>query len=185
MSTVILKPAYHLLENFRSHRETSGWSETGWETICKDIKQGWLILWQHHGVFTGRIENEKLSWLTHESGEPVYDQTDGWPDDKHLVQLRAFGGNMEYHFWRIGNGEHAIKGRKRVDGAGERAGCIETNMVLRSVVGEHLKKMSDRPKELLGINEFALRTRHYIDHHPETQQAGYIDCRFVGFCEQP
>ena len=163
-----MNPAYQLQETKSAHRVIP-WK--GYEPIWKDIKEGYAVLWQHHMVFTGQITNGHIQWLNKleepENGE------------EHLVRLRAFNENQEYHFWRS---EQEIKGRLRQDGGeGEEMEYIDTKMIIRSVVALPLR---------MGIPEWAekndirLLARNYVGHHPETFQIGYIDSRFVNFIQK-
>lgn len=160
MSLEHLQPAYQIIQ-YSSKAEESTWSSI--EQACKEIANGWIVLWQYHTVFTGKIENGGVAWLEGEHPEP---------SDAHLVRLRAFNKVEELHFWRSGQ---EIKGRLRMDGKGDSVDCIDTSMVLRAVVGEKIEpKLGDGKK-------YAILTRNYIGYHPVTHQAGYVDSRFVGF----
>lgn len=157
------EPAYHI-KTVSSVPEPVEWQ--GLDAIAKNIVGGYAVLWQHHAVFTGQIKDGRIEWLNSES--PV-------TDDKHMVRLRAFNQNEEYHFWRTSDG---IKGRLRRDGETEgESDVIDTKMILRSVVAHPLKKIRADFEE----GTLAVLTRNYIDYDAQTKQAGYVDSRFVNF----
>lgn len=157
-------PAYEI-KDIKTKAEIVAWIDL--YTISASIQEGWIVLWQHHAVFTGQIVLGKIKWLADEL--PV-------SGEKYLVRLRAFNKSKEYHFWRSGA---QIKGRLRSDDLeGLVESAIDTKMVLRSVVANPLKIAST---ELAEAEKITVTTRNYIGYHPETQQAGYVDSRFVSF----
>jgi hypothetical protein len=159
----VLEPAYQI-KTLSSKAESTEWLGLG--AVIQEINNGYAVLWQHHAVFTGQINDGNIQWLNSE--QPV-------DDDKHLVRLRAFNENQEYHFWRTSDG---IKGRLRRDGGTEsKADVIDTQMVLRSVVANPLKKVNVEFAE----GTLAVLTRNYIGYDNDTKQAGYVDSRFVNF----
>jgi hypothetical protein len=160
----IPEPVYQI-NKISSEAETTNWQ--GLKPISTLLSNGFVVLWQHHAVFTGEIKGGVIHWLNNES--PV-------PDDEHLVRLRAFNQKQEYHFWRSSEG---IKGRLRTDDdTGNGAEVINTQMVIRGVIAKPLKKVST---EFAEAKTLAVLTRNYIDYDPKTQQAGYVDSRFVNF----
>ena len=161
-----LQPVYEI-KTISSKTEPVKWQSL--ETIAELISDGFIVLWQHHAVFTGQLKGGVIHWQNVEN--PV-------AKDEHLVRLRAFNQKQEYHFWRTSEG---IKGRLRTDDdTGNGAEVVDTSMVLRGVVAKPLKikKVNTELKEakILGV-----LTRNYIEYSPKTQQAGYIDSRFVDF----
>lgn len=144
------------------------------QDVCSHFNTGWVVLWQNHGVFTGKImkDGKEPQWYA------------GSPEDgkEHLIRLRVFNEEQEYHFWRTGEG---IKGRSRRDGVGEKSvQSIDTQMALRGVVGAPLKKdrveWADKSKEEKGPTLY-LKSRQYLATHPKTHQVSYVDCRFLTF----
>ena len=136
-------------------------------TIAKNLSDGYIVLWQHHGVFAGEIINGEINWTNKEVIEN---------DKDHIVRIRAFNPTTEYHIWRSGKD---LKGRKRID-EGEpvdeqnaKEGMtpfVKAEMVLRSIVTQQLNSYSK------------IVTRNYINHFDENNfQAGYVDSRFVKF----
>lgn len=157
------EPAYEI-QSVRS-RVTTGLKWDGYEPVWKAIGEGSVVLWQHHLVFTGVIENGTVRWLNKEAPAS---------DEDHLVRLRAFNEILEFHFWRD---RETIQGRMREDGVehGEETAYIDTEMILRGAIAEPLQE-EEKDK-----TTFWLQSRNYIDYHTETFQAGYVDCRFVAF----
>lgn len=133
----------------------------GWNTLASDLQNGYIVLWQYHGVFVGIISNGNITW-----------QKIPEADDKHIERIRAFNESKEYHFWRS-NG--ILKGRLRVDEDSGETLCVDTAMLLRSVVANQLKLLD---AELAASNNIQIKTRNYIDYN-ETGQAGYVDSRFL------
>jgi len=141
------------------------------EEIYKDIEKGYIILWQYHAVFVGNIQQEQCNWLSKE--KPIIDEI-------HIVRLRAFNQSKEWHIWKSGS---KLLCRKREetqvqDKEENGAQCfIDTSMVLRTVIAAPLIEY-----ELFKVNEkekLCIKTRNYIDFDKATNQAGYIDSRFV------
>lgn len=138
--------------------------------LAKDIENGYIVLCQHHGIFTGEILGGNLLWLREGLHEKEMHE--------HLVWMRVFNPVKEYYFWRIGN---EIKGRLRVDGVEQQkesnglTAFVDAEMVLRGVVADALIKKSSQKidKKILHIE-----TRNYIGYN-EYGQAGYVDSRFV------
>jgi hypothetical protein len=151
---------------YKEKRCTSDVSSCTWsdlDTMIAEISEGWVVYWQYHQVFVGQIEGKLINWL---NGVP------NPQDQDHLVRLRAFNEEKEFHFWRSGG---QIKGRKRVDdGAEGDTSYVETDMVLRSEIALPLKDVFGSDKK------FWLVTRNYIGYD-DAQQAGYVDSRFVKF----
>lgn len=135
------------------------------EAIAPQIGEGYIVLWQHHSIFTGVVEGGKVTWLN--DTQPV-------SGDEHLVRVRAFNEAREYHFWRSGG---TLQGRLRTDAPGGSQEIVDTYMMLRGVVGKALQKASPD----LAANDLAVVTRNYIAYDETTHQAGYVDSRFVTF----
>jgi hypothetical protein len=155
-------PIYNIT-SLSSESERIPWE--GIAAVAIQLSRGFVVLWQHHGVFTGQIEQGAIRWLNDYDPEP---------GDEHFVRLRAFNDTQEYHFWRSGQ---QIKGRLRSDVAGETVEVVDTCMILRGVVAKPLKKVSaDWVEETLAVS-----TRNYVGYDPQTHQVGYVDSRFVDF----
>ncbi|MEZ4829279.1 MAG: CRISPR-associated protein Csx19 [Bacteroidia bacterium] len=139
-----------------------------WESIeamARQLGKGYVLLWQHHAIFTGVIEAGKITWLN--DTQPVM-------GGEHLVRVRAFNETQEYHFWRSSG---KMLGRLRTDTSGEGQEVVDTSMMLRGVVGKPLQKA--RPE--LAVKDLAVVTRNYIAYDNTTTQASYVDSRFVKF----
>lgn len=166
MSTIEIDitPAYTL--TYISSGSTS-YNFESLETLALKLKEGNIILWQHHGVFAGEIAGGEISWAKRESIEN---------DKSHIIRIRAFNPVKEYHIWRSGI---YLKGRLRTDG-GESINeptpgetlipFTDSEMVLRSVITKQVPEYSK------------IATRNYINRFDENNyQAGYEDSRFVQF----
>lgn len=131
----------------------------GWNTLASDLQNGYIVLWQYHGVFVGIISNGNITW-----------QKIPEADDKHIERIRAFNESMEYHFWRSSSG---LVGRLRTDttNAKMQGLCVDTAMLLRGVAVRQLSQSEEDEK-------WYLTTRNYIDYN-EIGQAGYVDSRFL------
>ena len=137
------------------------------DSIAEKLTSGYIILWQHHGVFAGEIKDAKITW--NKTG--VIEK-----DTAHIVRIRAFNESTEFHIWRSGND---LKVRKRVD-VGESANeqnidytlipIVNTIMVLRAVIAQQITGCSK------------IMTRNYINQFDENNfQAAYSDSRLVKF----
>lgn len=154
-----LKPAYEI-ETCKSKVETTVFES--FNAVLENIDDGYAVLWQHHDVFVGEISQNKITWSN--------DKTPDSDFKKHLVRLRVFNDEMEYHFWRTGN---KILGRLRIDTEGDHTSFVDTSMNLRGVAGKHVQKLN-------GDNHsYFIKTRNYLNAGNE--QAGYVDSRFVEF----
>lgn len=157
-----LSPVYNIQE-ISSKVSPIIWEN--WDILAQKLKHGYLILWQHHGIFTGKINDGAIQWLTKEH-QPVQSET-------HIIRLRAFNETQEYHFWRSSG---QLQGRLRMDGEGETTEFVDTLMVLRGIVASSLFKESAVEKD----EKILLKTRNYVSEN-SSFQAGYVDSRFVKF----
>ncbi|MDX2245357.1 MAG: CRISPR-associated protein Csx19 [Bacteroidia bacterium] len=157
----LLTPVY-TIQKISSTSTPASWESI--DAIARQLGEGYIVLWQHHAIFTGVVEG-KVTWLN--DAQPVI-------GDEHMVRVRAFNETQEYHFWRS-NGK--IQGRLRTDAQAGDQEVVDTQMMLRSVVGKALRKAHPD----LVSEDVALITRNYIAYDSATQQAGYVDSRFVKF----
>lgn len=150
----LIKPVYDIQKVFSSVNllEWKGINE-----VADNLENGYMVLWQHHAIFTGKVEDKVICWL---SGSPEL-------GDIHFVRLRAFNESKEYHYWK---GTHSIEGRLRDDLVGTEIEVVDACMVLRSVVGRVIQQPLCR-----------IISRNYILYDDDTGQAGYRDSRFVNF----
>jgi hypothetical protein len=154
-----LKPAYGI-ETCKSKVEPVAFES--FDVVMKNIDNGYAVLWQYHDVFVGKIGTNTITWANDKTPESDF--------KKHLVRLRVFNNEMEYHFWRTGN---KIKGRLRIDTEGDDVSYVDTSMNLRGVAGEQVQKLHDNN------HSYFIKTRNYLNAGIE--QAGYVDSRFVEF----
>ncbi|MCW5907197.1 MAG: hypothetical protein KIS94_05020 [Chitinophagales bacterium] len=148
--------AYEAIKINTSSRPKS-WD--GWNTLANDLQNGYIVLWQYHGVFAGIISNGTITWCKQPETE-----------DKHIERIRAFNESKEYHFWRSSSG---LVGRLRTDSNATNGDtlCADTAMLLRSVIVRQLGNSKEEEK-------WFITTRNYIDYN-EIGQAGYVDSRFL------
>ncbi len=158
----ILTPVYKILQ-IASTSTPVKWESM--KAIAQQIGEGYIVLWQHHAIFTGVVEGGRVTWMN--DTQPV-------TGDEHLIRVRAFNEAKEYHFWRSGG---KIQGRLRTDTPGDGHEVVDTSMMLRGVLGKPLQEASND----LAVNDLMVVTRNYIGHDETTQQAGYVDSRFVKF----
>jgi CRISPR-associated protein (TIGR03984 family) len=181
-----LTPVYSI-KKIASTSIPVGWEGT--DGIAQQLSEGYIVLWQHHAIFTGVIEGGNTTWLN--DSQPV-------SGDEHFVRVRAFNEAKEFHFWKTGGN---IQGRLRTDAPGEDQEIIDASMMLRGVVGKLIQKpdADQKPAQLfsgaghvvgkliqksdadLAVSDLAVVTRNYIAYDSTTQQAGYLDSRFVKF----
>jgi len=134
--------------------------------LVNEIQNGWAILWQVNGVFSAQIKNGKIQWLNE----------DPKVEEKFLVRLRIFNDQREYHFWKS---NQKIKGRVRIDEVendAENFEVVDSDMVIRGFLFQQIRNVEELDDKYIFI-----RTRNYVDHYPETQQATFNDSRFVKF----
>ena len=143
---------------------------------------GFVIAYLDYKVLIGRIKNNALLFFNNESIE-----------EKYIQRLRLFNEQKELLIWRLDVG---LRGRLRIDDEGEETYVVDANQVLWGTDREKLsdgwiRLFEERGTELIlpfdeipvdnRKNRLFLKTRNYIDFHPETYQASYVDCRFTGF----
>lgn len=113
-------------------------------------------------------------------------------EDKFVQRARIFDNDKELHIWRTNSGLNA---RIRIDNEGDHVTVIDARQVLFGTKAQTLndgftKLVEDRgtelivPFEKLTIDDkkkrLLLHTRSYVGFN-EAFQAGYVDCRFIGF----
>lgn len=154
-----LKPAYEI-KTCKSKVEAIEFKS--FDAVLQNFDDGGAVLWQHHNVFVGKIGENTFNWAKDKTPESDF--------KKHLVRLRVFNKDREYHFWRTGN---KINGRLRIDLEGEDVAYVDTSMKLRGVAGEQVQKLHGNN------HSYFIKTRNYLNSGNE--QAGYVDSRFVEF----
>jgi len=143
---------------------------------------GYVVSYLDYKVLIGKVTPENLYFFNNETIE-----------EKYIQRLRLFNQSRELLLWRE-NGE--LKSRLRIDEEGDDTYAIDACQMLWGTDKEELdegwiKLFEQRGPELIlpyekvridnWKNRLFLKTRNYIQFHPETQQATYVDCRFIGF----
>ena len=156
------------------------------EYLSEISGKSFVIAYLDYKVLIGTCENSKFSFCCNEIIEA-----------KHLQQLRVFNNDMELLVWRSND---YLKGRLRTDSEGETTEVVDAHQVLFGTESKpepldslYTKIFEDRGTELSlpfsGLtvdvkenrkNRVFIKTRNYIDYN-KVQQAGYVDCRFLGF----
>ena len=157
------------------------------EEIGKIIVEGFFVAYLNYAVLIGRVIKGKLFFHGKNSIEL-----------KHIIKLRCFNLNNELLIWRESG---KLSGRLRKDESGEESYVIDAIQALFGThaidQGNNFTKLTEErgtelllpfPYELLKdvddkkIRVF-LKTRNYIGRN-STEQADFVDCRFIGFVFQ-
>jgi hypothetical protein len=160
------------MNQLQSHLVEGGWilplsiasdfipaSTESLEEMARYIQNGWMVVWQHHGVFVMPVEGG--TFIAPSGMEP--DQ------QVHLVRARAFSPNCEWHVWRT---EDGFQGRKREDSAGETfVEVVDAEAKLRGVV---VRQLDSRHPDAVWV----LASRNYVGYNA-FGHAGYVDSRFM------
>ncbi|MFN3479883.1 MAG: CRISPR-associated protein Csx19 [Thermodesulfovibrionales bacterium] len=170
------------LKKIRSTCRLIGSIKHIYETVAQCFsEEAYTVIYLDYKVLIGRFKDSRFHNYNNESFEDTY-----------LQRLRVFDGNKEVYIWRDGDG---FKGRLRIDGEGDETDAIDAYQVVFGTKswpldGGYSRLTEDRGTELIvPIADLAvdndkkrlfLKTRNYIGYTP-TDQAGYVDCRFVGF----
>ncbi len=148
-------------------------------------KEAYFVAYLDYKVAIGCYKDNKF----------ILPDDDGF-DPKYIQKIRIFNENQELFIWR--NDADSFSGRLRLDDAGEReCDVVDAYQVLwgtTATIDESnagwTKVTEDRGTELVLPFELnkdnlpvKLRTRNYIDYN-DAHQAGYVDCRFVGFTDK-
>jgi CRISPR-associated protein (TIGR03984 family) len=143
---------------------------------------GYVVAYLDYKVLIGKINNNKFEFY---NSKNIY--------EKYIQRLRLFNEQKELLIWR---GKNGLEGRLRLDDEGSEIFVVDACQVLWGTKKQELnngwtKLSEDRGTELilpfkgLDVNDkekrVFLKTRNYVDFHNKTQQATYIDCRFVKF----
>lgn len=145
--------------------------------------EGYAVCWQHHSVTIGKVFDGVLSFCINE--QPLY--------SRHLIRMRVFSREREYHIWKSGT---QFNYRKRYDGQGDAVEYVEALQPLWGTQAQPGSKFpgwscifEQRGIELFvpfsglsfkGDKRLSIVTRNYISYN-DIGQAGYVDCRFVKF----
>jgi len=144
---------------------------------------GYVIAYLDYKVFVGKINIDSFEFFENETIE-----------ERYIQKLRLFNDDKELLIWRDNDG---LKGRLRIDGEGKDTFVVDACQVLWGTEKKELgngwiKLFEDRGTELIlpydenikideKENRLFIITRNYISFHPDTNQATYIDCRFIKF----
>jgi hypothetical protein len=168
-STISLPKYQYTLRSAQT--ESVHYPFTSLEDITTELGSGYIVLWQYHSIFVGKVEHGLVRWLSTKGEQPENEQ-------KHIVRLRAFNEDREYHIWRS---DDRLEGRLREDKVIGRSNMeteaiptVDTCMVLRGVVGELLASS----REFENMEKLHIQTRNYVGYN-DIGQAGYEDSRFV------
>ena len=151
--------------------------------INNRMKDGFIVAYFDNGVLIGKFKNGSFTF---------YNNLSIKDEQRYIQRIRVFNEKEELLIWRT---EQGFKGRYRKDGDGTEHHVIDAKQILwgtkvEKLSDDFIKIYEDRGTELIlplsGIatldekRRIALKTRNYIGYLP-TQQATYIDCRFMGF----
>jgi hypothetical protein len=159
LENTLIQPAYTTFDRM-SLAEAA--STTSLSELAQYVPNGWILLWQHHQVFAIQVRNG------------AYTPPRGMEEDQtqHLVRVRAFDHEREWHVWRSSKG---FKGRKRSEiPNGIQTSKVETvdaQMPLRGVI---VNQLGDRKES----ETWVLKTRNYVGYN-QAHVAGYVDSRFL------
>lgn len=118
---------------------------------------------------------------------------EGKIDKEFLLKLRVFNQRREVLLWRS---REKIFGRTRIDDDGEGTYAVDAYQQLwgtdyKNLEGGFTKIFEERGTELIlpfsdlkvdnKQSRIFIKTRNYVDFHPENHLATYVDCRFIGF----
>jgi len=138
--------------------------------------EGYFVAYLDYKVLIGRVCDGGFA------GEPF--------ELKFIQKMRLFNQSKELYIWR--NSENVFLGRLRIDKTGEETDVIDAWQALYGTKCEPKAEgtllTEDRGTNLVvpfsNITEnnlpIRIHTRNYIGYN-ELGQAGYEDCRFVGF----
>jgi hypothetical protein len=131
------------------------------------VGTGWIVLWLHHGVFL--LETRAGQILPN----PALPEIQSLDLSAHLVRMRAFNAQCEWHIWRS-NGGHRSRKRWEVPEAPtvSTTDAVDARLKLRGVI---VRQLGDR----MASETWLLHTRNYIGHDA-FHMAGFVDSRFVG-----
>lgn len=151
----------------------------------KEIKDGYVVAYLTYKVLIGKFKDGKLSFYNNQLINPRF-----------LLKMRIFNNDAETLIWRQ-NG--IFKARTRIDQSGQDHYAVLAFQQLWGTEKEVLDQgysrvFEERGTELIvpftkfnldnGKNRIFLKTVNYIDFHPETHIATYVDCRFAGFFDK-
>lgn len=132
-------------------------------------------------------------WIGRFSNDDGFEFQQGQLEARFLQRIRVFNAQEELLMWRV---EEGFKARlRRDDETGEREYAVDAQQVLFgtnattgdkgfTILEEQRGTIITLPFESLNVDEkknrVRLKTRNYVQFNP-VGQAGYHDCRFMGF----
>jgi len=114
-------------------------------------------------------------------------------DPHYLQRLRIFNDNSELYIWKTSSDDFAFRFRR--DSNGELNEAVDTEQLLWGIEKDNPKlpkdwiKLEERgielvvpqPAERREKSRIWLKSRYYVGYN-SLGQAGFVDCRFMGFC---
>lgn len=157
------------------------------DVLIENIKEkSFAVVWLDYKVLIGTWDGKDFQFYNNETFE-----------DKYLQRMRVFNKDREMLIYRIGNG---FKGRLRID---DKDGTGKEVIVAKQVLfgtkkdksckdSSYTKITEERGTSLVlpfgGLNvddeekRIKIKTHNYLDYNA-VNQAIYVDCRFVSFCD--
>lgn len=150
----------------------------------KFSEETFAVFYLAHKVLIGNFRN----------GEFIFYNKEDF-DDEFVIKARIFNKDKELYIWRSDGG---LRARLRIDNEGENTIAVDARQVLFGTKATPLgngytKLIEERGTELVvpfddlkideRKNRLFLHTRNYVDFN-EAHQAGYVDCRFIGFAPE-
>lgn len=170
MKTTALAPSAHTASSYHSQVKDIQTPSLLLQDWADFLPSGWIVLWLHHGVFL--LETRDGNILPH----PELIDIQALDMQSHLVRMRAFNAQREWHIWRS-NGRHRSRQRWENHDAPASANqphtdAVDARLKLRGVI---VRQLGDR----MASETWLLHTRNYIGHDA-FDMAGFVDSRFVG-----
>ena len=161
-------------------------NESPENVLIENIKEkAFAVVWLDYKVLIGRWDGKDFQFYDDDAFE-----------NKYLQRMRVFNADREMFIYRAGNN---FKGRLRID---DKDGTDTEVIVAHQVLFGTKKggKCNDSYTEIteergtslvlpfgeLDVDDkekrIFIKTHNYIDYN-SVNQAGYVDCRFVSFCD--
>ena len=155
------------------------------DVLTENIKEkSFAVAWLDYKVLIGTWSGKKFQFYDDETFE-----------NKYLQRMRVFNKDREMLIYRSGNG---FKGRLRIDDKdGTATEVIVAKQVLFGTKGASCNDSYTEITEKRGTSlvlpfggldvddkekRIFIKTHNYIDYNA-VNQATYVDCRFVSFCD--
>jgi len=147
-------------------------------------REGFCVLYLDYKVLIGRYDGERFLFYQNEIFK-----------SRFIQKMRLFNNNKELYLWR--KNRAGFGWRLRVDDSGEETDIVDAMQVLWGTKSEQKGNFNEifeergtkiiLPFKGLEVNNQDKRvflwTRNYVSYETNSdyKQAGYADCRFVGF----